>query len=378
MRKVVSCAVALTLLLAPAAGARSRHLSVVVEDSYREALAELAAGSLEQAVRRVVGLEEDSSERCVQAVELRTAELLARRDPESLVAQSFLRLALLETRREEWRRAVRPFEFERVSIDSLRGLGDLYIATSLRSDARSVMAGLLTYMAHMVAEARSAPRLDTARSLLEAATELDPDHRAALHSLAVTLELRGRPGQALPYLERLLALEPEDPRFRVREAILTLESGRLERGRQLLEELTSSGPAWARSLATQELARHLLAHGRMDEAEDLLRKGLHELPREKLSLQLAALLDPDWTESREALGAWLTAPRRDAGPSARWIYGYGAKEEISALRQELGSAAAGRSAALESALSRLPRVADEFRKLLDACRPACQLHPRRP
>ena len=365
MRNAVSCAVAVALLLAPAARAQRKHPALLVEDSYREALADLAAGSLELAVSRVVDLEEESSARCVQGIELHTAEKLAGREPEALVAQAFLRLAFHEARYAKWRQAVNLFDFERVSIDGLRELGDLYLGTSQRSDAPSVTAGLLTYLAHMVAAARSAPRLDSARFLLEAAAELDPDHPATLHSLAVNLELRGRPGQALPYLDRLLALEPEEPRYRMRQAVVTLKSGRVERGRLLLEELRTSGPIWVRSLATQELARFQLAAGREDEAEALLREGLLELSREKLSLQLAALLDPRWMESWEVLGALLTAPQRDSGPSARWIYEDGAKEEIDALRQGLESAAADQSAALENALIRLPGLADDAREAED-------------
>ena len=334
------------------------------------ALADLAAGSLELAVSRVVGLEEESSARCVQAIEVRTAEQLAGLEPESLVAQAFLRLAVHESRYERWRQAVNLFEFERVSIDGLRELGDLYLATSQRSDAPSVTAELLTYFAHLVAAARSAPRLQAASELLEAAVGRDPDHPAARYSLAEALELLGRPGQALQHLDRLLELEPEDPRLRVRRALVTVKSGRLERGQLLLEELMTDGPIWARDLATQELARLLSADSREDEAVALLRKGLLELPREKLSLQLAALLDPRWIDSWEVLGAWLAAPQRDSGPSARWIYEDedGAKKERDALRQGLGSAAADRSAALESALIRLPERPDHDREILPACR----------
>ncbi len=370
MRKVVSCAVAASLLLAPAARAQRRHPSLVVEDSYRKALADLAAGSLELAVSRVVGLEEESSARCVQAIELRTAEQLAGLEPESLVAQAFLRLAFHETRYDRWRQAVNLFEFERVSINGLRELGDLYLTTSQRSDAPSVTAGLLTYLAHMVAAARSAERLDAASDLLEAAVKLDRDDLAARHSLAVALELLGRPGQALQHLDRLLDLDPENPRFRVRRALVTVKSGRLERGRLLLEELTTDGPIWARDLTTQELARLLSAGGREDEAVALLQKGLLELPREKLSLQLAALLDPRWTDSSEVLGAWLAGLHGDSGPSARWIYEDvdGAKEEIDALRLEISSAVSDRTAGLESALSRLPELPDWARKPLAACR----------
>ncbi len=370
MRKVVTCALAVTLLLAPPARAQRRHPSLVVEDSYREALAELAAASLERAVGRVVGLEDESSATCVQAIELHTARQLAAVGPESLVAQAFLRLVVHETRYEKWSQAVNLFEFERVSIDGLQELGDLYLASSQRREASSVTARVLTYLAQMVAAARSAPRLETASDLLEAAVGLDPDDPAARYSLAEALELLGRPEPALQHLDRLLELAPEDPRFRLRRALVTVKAGRLERGEALLAELTTDGPIWARDLATQELARLLAAGGRDDEAVALLRTGLLELPREKLSLQLAALLDPRWMDSWEVLGAWLTAPQTDSGPSARWFYEdeEGAKARRSALRQRLGSAVASRSAALNRALIRLPEPADHDREIFPACR----------
>ncbi len=359
------------MLLAPVARAQ-RHPSYVVEDSYRGALSDLAAGSVGPAVSRVNDLEETYSAKCLQVVELRMAELLARREPESLVAQALLRLALHETRHQQWRRATNLFKFERVSISALRELGDLYITTSRHGDARSITAGLLAHMAHMVATARSAPRLEAASGLLEAAVGLDPDHRTARRSLAEALELLGRPAQALQHLDRLLETEPEDPRLRLRRALVTVKAGQLERGQLLLEELTTDGPIWARDLATQELARLLSAAGRNDEAVGLLRKGLNELPREKLSLQLAALLDPHWMDSWDVLGAWLDTTQRDSGPSARWIYEdeEGVKEERVALRRELGPAAAERSAALQSALSRTPQIPDAARRTVAAsCRP---------
>jgi tetratricopeptide (TPR) repeat protein len=371
MDKASSCVVALALLLLPVARAQ-RHPSDVVEDSYRGALSRLAAGSLGPAVSRVIELEERSSAHCLQVVELRMAELLASRDPEALVAQALLRIALHETRYQQWRRAANPFEFEKVSMSALRELGDLYVSTSQHRDARSITAGLLTHMAHMVGAARSAPRLEAASDLLEAAVEIDPDHPTARYSLAEALELLGRPVQALEHLDRLLELEPEDPRLRVRRALLTVKSGRLERGQLLLEELTTDGPVWVRDLATQELARLLTAAGRKEEAVALLREGLEELPREKLSLQLAALLDPHWMGSWEVLGAWLDTTQRDSGPSARWIYEDedGVNEKRVALRRELGSAAAERSAALKSALSRTPPLSDEARRTVAAsCRP---------
>ncbi len=358
----------MSLLLIPAANAQRRHLSLALEDSYRDALADFAAGSPDQAVSRVVELEEGSSPECIRAIELRTAEELARREPESLVVQAYLRLAVRQARYQTRSRALYLFGFESDSITGLRELVDLYVATSRQGDARSVAAGLVTSMADGVAALRSAQRLEAARVLLEGALKLDRDHVAALHSLAVTLELLGRPGQSLPYLDRLLALAPEDPRFRLRRAVVTVKSGRLERGQLLLEQVTTIGPIWARDLATQELARLLVAGGREDEAAALLREGLRELPGEKLSLQLAAMLDPRWTESWEVLDAWFAEPLGDSGPSARLIYEDGAKDDLDALKQELGSKVLERLAGLESALRRLPELAGSDRLAFADCR----------
>lgn len=368
MWRPLPCVLAVSLLLPAAAGAQDRHPSLVIEDSYREALEQAGDGSLTQVVSRVLGLERGSSEQCILAIELRTAKELARKDPESLVVQAFLRLGVRQARYATLRASREVFGFERLSIAGLKELVDLYVATAQNSDATSMAAGLLTYLAHGVAGLRSGQRLETARELLEDAVGLDPGHLAALHSLAVTLELLGRPTQALPHLDRLVLLEPEDPRYRVRRAVVTVKSGRLDRGRPLLLELTTDGPIWARELAIQELARLLLAGGQHAEAETLLRQSLLELPREKLSLQLAAQLDPNWTESWRVLSAGLGESQADSGPSPRWIYEEGASEEIKALRLELGSGVTARLAGLKNALRRLPELPDSHRKILAGCR----------
>lgn len=365
LRRAALAAAVAALLLPPAATAQRRHPALAVEDAYRQALAELAVGSFDLAVGRIVGIERVSSSRCVQAIELHTARKLVERAPESLVAQAVLRLALHEARPEPWRRAVNLFEFEHVSVDGLRDLGELYLKYSASDEAGSLTGKVFTSLAYMVAAARSGPRLDAARSLLETAAELDPDHPAVLLSMAVNLELRRRPAEALPHLERLVALEPDVFRYRIRHALVTLRSGRTQRGQRLLADLRTRGPTWTRSLATQELARFLLAAGHADQAATILREGLLELPGEKLSLQLAALLDPDWRGSWEVLAARLAAPGTDGGPSPRWTYEEGAREEIEALRRALESAVENRSAALAKALIRLPGLADDAREADD-------------
>lgn len=353
MRTAVPWALGISLLLALDAGAQSRQPRAP-ERSYRQALADFAYGAQTKAVSRILALEEEESTAGIRKVELRTAELLAREEPEALVAQAVLRLAVRQAHYDTYDPFGTPFGFERVSVEGMKDLVALYVKKSLQDGASSLAAGLLTHMAHGVGELRSVHRLAAAADLLETALEYDRAHPAALHSLAVVRELQGRYGQALPYLDRLLRLEPDDPRYRMRFALVTARSGRSERGRRLLEELMTDGPVWVRDLATQELARSLAERGQTDEAETLLRQGLAELPGEKLSLQLAALLDPDWTASAEALGGWLEEAHGDSGRSARWIYDDGAKEEIEALGRVLRSAATDRFAPLERALSRLP------------------------
>lgn len=353
MRTAVPWALGMSLLLALNAGAQRRQPRGP-ERAYRQALTDFARGAASSAVRQVIALEKDESTAGIRRIELRTAELLAREEPESLVAQAVLRLAVRQAHYDANEPFSEPFGFERVSMEGLKDLAALYVESSFRDDASSLAAGLLVHMAHSVSELRSVHRLAAAADLLETALAYDRAHPAALHSLAVAHELQGRYGQALPYLERLQQLEPGDPRLRMRFALVTARSGRLKSGRRLLEELTTEGPIWVRDLATQELARLLAESGQAGQAEALLRQGLVELPREKLSLQLAALLDPDWAASTEVLESWLDEAPRDAGRSGRWIYDDGAKEEIEALGLELRSAAADRLDLLERALSRLP------------------------
>jgi len=368
MWRAVPCLLGFLLFVAPAAEAQKRHPSLVVEDYYRKALADLASGSLPKAVDRAVLLETKSGEDCLRAIERRTAELFMTREPESIVAQAYLRLGIRQARHQSRGESRRIFVFESSSLKSLEELLDLYLTSSREDEAPSVAAGLLTYMAHGVASLRSPQRLAAAKDLLEAALALDEGHLPARHLLAVGLELRGLESRALPHLDQLVALEPDDPRFRARRAVVTVKAGQVERGEELLRELTIDDSEWARDLATQELARLLAATGRREEAIAILRGGLRELPSEKLSLQLAALLDPRWMDSWEVLGQWLSESGEEAGPSARWIYESGAKVEIDALRQELGSALADRLGRLASSLKRLPDSADSQRKIVSGCR----------
>ena len=365
-RAAAACALVLAALTASAASAR-RDPTLDVEDRYRHALADFAAGELAKAVNRMAVLERKIANGCLEAVEARTAEALAHRDPESLVIQAFLRLVVRQARYQSRQPAGGLFPFESVSIRAVERLVEMYLATSTDDEAPSLGAGLLAYLAHGIGALRSAPRLQTARELLQAALELDPNHHAARYQLVVVLELLGRPGQALQHLDPLLELAPDDAQLRVRRATLNLKAGRVDLGRELLEELAAAGPIWARELATQKLARLLAREGRPDEAAELLRRAMQELPPEKLSLQLAALLDPEWTESWRVVGTWVARASGDAGPSARWIYEDGARRKIDALRTEIGMAVGRRSERLERALIALPDLDDPYREVLKVC-----------
>jgi tetratricopeptide (TPR) repeat protein len=368
MWRAVPCALGLLLLIAPAAEAQKRHPSLVVEENYRKALEDLSRGSLPEAVDRAVLLETGTSEDCLRAIERRTAELFTTREPESIVAQAYLRLGIRQARYSSRGASRKIFAFERFSLRSLEDLVEMYVASSQETEAPSVAAGLLTYMAHGLASLRSPQRLEVAGGLAEAALALDERHVTARLLLAVSLELRGLDGRSVRHMDQLVSLEPGNPRFRMRQAVVAAKAGQLERAEELLRELTADDSEWVRDLATQELARLLVADGRREEATALLRGGLRELPREKISLQLAALLDPRWADSGEVLGEWLAEPDADAGPSARWIYEGSARVEIDALREELGSALADRLGRLANGLRRLPDPADSHREIVSGCR----------
>jgi tetratricopeptide (TPR) repeat protein len=367
MTQAVPIALLSALVLAvPVRG--QRHPSLDIEDGYRIALSDFSEGAWVDAVGKVLYLERESSLHCLQAVELYTASQLIRTQPESLLIQTFLRVAARQAHYTTLTERTELFAFERAAISTVRKLGLLYLDSSSEPEARSLLAGFYTYLAQGIASLRSRERVGTAAELLESAVELDGSHRAARLSLVVALELLGRPAQAAEHLERLLELSPDDPRFLVRRAVLTVKAGRALLGEQLLEELTSSGPTWSRELATQELAGLMASQGRETEAEALLRRALEELPSEKIRLQLAAQIDPRWSESWAVLEPWLAEPPREAEPSGRWVYENGAGDEIDTLRGELGAAVADRSASLKIALERVPTPHDRQRKKLAACR----------
>jgi tetratricopeptide (TPR) repeat protein len=355
------------LLSAPAA-AQVRHRSLVVEDDFRLVLRDFADGSHSRAIERLIRLEAKTSLECLEAIELRNARLLAVRDPESVMVMAFLRLGYRQALYKSKEAHPGLYRFEVTAADSLRSLAEVYVAASNNREARSLTAGLYTYLAHGIGALRSVKRLEAARELLEEAVELDPRHPAALYSLTVTLELLGRPALALNHLETLLARTPDDLRFRVRRAALTVKAGRSEQGRRLWEELRAEGPPWARELATQELARLLADDDRGQDAAQLLRQGIDALGSEKLHLQLAALLDPEWDQSWAVLSDWLADAQPRPAPTGRWVYEDGATEEIEAVRIELGRAVAERSPALLAALMGVPVLEDHRRKNLSVCK----------
>lgn len=84
-----------------------------------------------------------------------------------------------------------------------------------------------------------------AREAFEKAVQLDPQGQAPLRHLASALARRGDNEEAIPYLEKLLRLAPEDLRVRIELALLYKRAGRLEEARQqyrrLLELSARSG-----------------------------------------------------------------------------------------------------------------------------------------
>jgi len=159
-----------------------------------------------------------------------------------------------------------------------------------------------------------------AQELLERAVNLSPREQAVLFALAAVHEFSGQWYEAARYLERLVAENADHYEGRLRLAVNRARLGSNRASERLLRELLAEpAPEWLVTLGYQELARLLVDEGRMDEAVEILREGMGQLPRnQRLQIQLAHALDTarrpreaaatiDELESAE--GRFETSPR---------------------------------------------------------------------
>lgn len=254
-------------------------------------------------------------------------------------------------------------------LGALEDLEKDFVA-GLRKDSadpnRQLAARMLTRMA---LDLRQDRRLEEALVLLERALEHDRYQAVALRAAAAVEEKQAHYRIAAGYLDRLIELEPDDTRARLRRALCQLRSGPESRGLRALEELSdpaSGAPAWVRTVAFQERTRQALVEGRREEAQQWLSSARRSHPDDQALVVLASALSPQPSaqgrQHAEALAAgagFATDLLPSAGPSARFVYNHWPttglegfyltlEEDLEAHRgallKRLGSMAAARAA----------------------------------
>jgi Flp pilus assembly protein TadD len=129
--------------------------------------------------------------------------------------------------------------------------------------------------------------------LLDRALEVAPSSHAALLGQGVALERLGRFKDAIGPLKRLLDLDPDNAEGGLRLAVNLARTGHEREAEPLLRRLIdNASEEWLVAIAYQELARMLIASGRRDHAQALIRQGLERLPHNQpLSVLLAYVLE---------------------------------------------------------------------------------------
>jgi hypothetical protein len=111
--------------------------------------------------------------------------------------------------------------------------------------------------------------------LLEAALKSEPDHGQALYGLALCHARQGRPDEALPPLDRLLARDPRWSNYVGWHLLVEVHDARGDQAGALAacREVTRLSPTLRHQCL---LAEHLLSQGKTDEARDVLERSLRD------------------------------------------------------------------------------------------------------
>jgi len=115
-----------------------------------------------------------------------------------------------------------------------------------------------------------------ARKLLERCLELAPDFHLARHSYAVVLVRQQKLEQGLAEVEKLLALEPDNPNFLILQGTTLVRMGRHPEAMQIYEKVLQHYPNQAR--AQMNYGHTLKTVGRLDEAIAAYRKCIELSP----------------------------------------------------------------------------------------------------
>jgi tetratricopeptide (TPR) repeat protein len=150
----------------------------------------------------------------------------------------------------------------------LQGLADLRLACALNPESVWVWEDL--------AAALIGTDPAGAESALRRAAELAPNRAATLHKLAGLLLSRKRGAEAVPYLERIIALDLGNLRARSDLGTALSQSGRLSEAEAVFEEILARDPAHPVALATLGSLRE--SEGRNEEAAGLYERFLAAAP----------------------------------------------------------------------------------------------------
>jgi tetratricopeptide (TPR) repeat protein len=287
---------------------RKRRLTAgPVRKAYLEALRLLAAGDEPAARKAVAALEASlltgtgsAMPEDVAEIELGIAKDLA-----------IVPLAILHTS------LYRDSQQDRHPLVTTHSREMVFSLASMVADRRDAARLLLGLAAQLV---RSAPPGLSERAFRQVLT-FEEDNEAALLNLAVDAERHGRYPETVTLLERLLRAHPGNAEARLRLAVNLRRLGKPRDADKLLAGLIQ-GPAataetWVLALAYHETGRALVAAGRLDDAEKVLREGLRRLPGdEKLLIQLAGVFDlrHDPAQARQVLAAFKPPKGRSENP----------------------------------------------------------------
>lgn len=340
-----------------AADKRRKPKAGPIRQSYREALALLAAGDATAAAAAVSKLEASlltgkkrySSDDVVE-IEVGVARDLAKTSPPGLEP-----IFTLHQRLYREAQAARQYLLATHAREVALQLTDVYAETHATPEGKARAASfVLGLAADMLKTAPAGLRERTYQRVLA----LDEKNAIALLCLAVDQERQGKYQDAVDTLERLARFHPEHAEARLRLGINRIRLGRPRDGQQILQELAAGSGVDPRQalLARQELIRLFLLQNAFAEAESMVREGLARHPEdEKLTLQLSMLQDlrRDARGARETLEP-MEARKNPAEPvTARHRYNSLPIEQLEAIRDDLARTSTDQNAALATALGKV-------------------------
>lgn len=272
-------------------GRLPRADATAFEKGYRAALLRLAEGDAASARQSLSGLEKALLEKHpnlplddMAVVEFRVLRQISKSNAEAL-------LPVLKVYGEIYRDAAAQRAFLRSthSRQLLFTLADHYSSTTSSDEGRKGIARFLVGFAAELARGAEPGGLST--QAFKRTLAIDPTDEVALLCLAIDAERRGDYRAAIPYLEQLAKSHPQSREGKLRLGINFARLDKERDARKLFTEL-ATGSDWTAEIAAQELARLLLAEGKLAEAEKFLNEARQRFPGdEKLVFQLASLLD---------------------------------------------------------------------------------------